>query len=519
MNFSNWTPAALLAGGCIALTPACTDLEEEPVGALSAETFGQTEAEFNAIVAGGYLDLFGLLGDHNSTWTLNEVSTDEILVPTRGADWFDGGTFVRLHTHTFEAGEGGLQNSWNDLFGGVATVNRLLEQLPQLNEELAPPFEAELRGLRAFYYWYLMDMWGNVPLITSFTGGEENPSTRPRAEIYDFLVAELEELIPLLPPEKRYARVTQDVARGILAKVYLGSNEYAGRDEVANAIPHLDAIIDGGQYALEPNYFDNFDVDNDNSGENMFVIPYDEVFTIPSANFNLAHMTLHYQSQVTFNATAQPWNGYAAVQEFYDSYQDEDLRKGQYGRQDVPGNFLAGPQYESDGVTPLIDAVNDGDPDGPEIVFTPEINELTPNAYRQAGARIFKYTYADGFTTELANDFPLLRYADILLMKAEALLRTGGDEEEALDLVNMVRSRAFGSDEFNFEEIDLDILFEERGREMFAEGYRRSDLIRFDKFKDPWFGKGVTDDDNLKLFPVPTQQLDVNPNLVQNPGY
>ena len=518
---------ALAIGGLCLLGPiGCTDLEEELVGGLPAGQFGQTESEFGAVVAGGYIDLFGLLGNHNGVWTANEVATDEVLVPTRGADWFDGGIFIRLHTHTFEPGDAPFANSWNKLFGGVATANRLLEQLPLLNAELAPPFEAELRGLRALYYYYLIDMFGNVPLITSFSGGEENPSTLSRAELYDWLTGELEEIIPTLPEEKRYARITRDVARTLLAKVYLNSEVYAGRNEVAQALPHLNAVIDGGRYRLESDYFANFSFDNEGSAENILVIPYDDVFVVPNNNFNLAHMTLHYASRESFNATAEPWNGYATLQEFYDSYDDTDSRKGEFGSRE-PGNFLAGPQTTADG-EPLIDASAEStDPDGNQIVFTPELNELGPNALRQAGARIYKWTYANGFTPELSNDWAIFRYADVLLMKAEALMRTTSeDNAEALELVNLIRDRAYDDTDEDGNEVDSDLdqltfetLLAERGREMFAECYRRSDLIRFGEFQRTWFGKDQESGEQYELFPIPTAQLDVNPNLRQNPGF
>ena len=225
-------------------------------------------------------------------------------------------------------------------------------------------------------------------------------------------------------------------------------------------------------------------------------------------------MTLHYSSQETFNLTFQPWNGYCTLQEFYNSYDDNDRRKGEYGNQQVRSNFHAGPQFKSDGVTPLIDSGFD-DPDGEHIVFTPEINEHSPGCYRQAGARVGKYQFSLGSTNNLNNDFPIFRFADILLAKAEALWNMNSGDADALALVNQVRQRA-GADAFT--ELTADNLLAERGREMFYEGWRRSDLIRFGQWTAEWDFKPASGD-HTTLMPIPANQIAANPNLQQNPGY
>ena len=235
----------------------------------------------------------------------------------------------------------------------------------------------------------------------------------------------------------------------------------------------------------------------------MFTLPYD---ANNGGGFNLAQMTLHYESQKTFDLVDQPWNGYAALEEFYNSYDDADLRKD---------NFIAGPQFASDGVTRLSDEAGyDGDPDGVEVDFTPSINELEPNAFRQAGARIGKFEFAIGAQPNLDNDFPIFRYADVILMKAEVRLRRG-DAAGGLAFVNQVRSRAGVP---AYTELTLDNLLAERGRELFAEGWRRSDLIRFNRFNAPWWEKPASAPTRNR-FPIPLNQRQSNPNLTQNPGY
>ena len=220
-------------------------------------------------------------------------------------------------------------------------------------------------------------------------------------------------------------------------------------------------------------------------------------------------MTLHYSSQLTFNLAQQPWNGYSSLEEFYNSFDANDTRIG---------SFLEGQQFASDG-TPLTDELFEADdPDGTNLNFTPQINMLTPNAWRQGGVRVGKWEYADGADASLSNDFPIFRYADVLLMKAEALWRMNNGDAMALSLVNDVRRRAFGDNSGDLVALTADELLAERGREMFAEGYRRQDLIRFGRFNDAWWEKPASAA-TKNIFPIPQPQRDVNPQLQQNPGY
>ncbi len=512
-----WKTAVCLSAALAIGLPGCTDLEEEAFGSLPSDQFGQTDEQFIAVLGAAYTSLYGLLGNHNSYWSLQEVSTDEAVIPTRGADWGDGGQWVRVHTHAMKPNEESINNAWNFLYTGVSTTNRLIEQLAELDSVRAVPFVNELRGLRALYYYCLVDMFGNVPLITKFAGSESNPTTTSRRDVYDYVVSELVTIIPTLDPAVNlttYGRMNQNAARMILAKMYLNSEVYTGTARYTEALQVLNELIDAGDYSLEGNYFANFNVANVKSREAIMAIPYDQVF---AQGFNLGQMTLHYQSQNTFGSVDQPWNGYATLQEFYNSYEDRDVRKGIPGDQQTRSNFLAGAQFAADGRTRLVDpAAEASDPDGKPLTFTPEINQLQPGAFRQAGARIAKFEYESGFRPSLNNDFPIFRYADALLMQAEALMRINGESNaDALVLVNEVRARSKAS---KLTALTYDVLLAERGREMFAEGYRRSDLIRLGKWTGTWWEKPASAD-FTKLMPIPTNQIAANPSLVQNPGY
>ncbi|MEO6038472.1 MAG: RagB/SusD family nutrient uptake outer membrane protein, partial [Saprospiraceae bacterium] len=241
------------------------------------------------------------------------------------------------------------------------------------------------------------------------------------------------------------------------------------------------------------------------SKEFILAVPFDEVF---AQGQNIAQMTLHYGSQATYNLAAQPWNGYCSLQDFYNLHDANDSRRV---------NFIVGPQFASDGVTPILDAsVEASDPDGPQLNFTPEINEIFPGALRQAGARIGKYEFKSGAQPNLSNDMPIFRYADILLTRAEALWRQSAGSADALMLVNQVRDRSLKNSPF--ASLTAQNLLDERGREMFYEGVRRQDEIRFGVYGNPTeFMPGSAK--TKELWPIPGPQINVNNNLVQNPGY
>jgi hypothetical protein len=342
--------------------------------------------------------------------------------------------------------------------------------------------------------------------------------------------------------------------QALLAKLYLNAKVYTGAEQNAKVIAACDEIINSGKYSLESNYFANFNVDNSNSKEFIFAIPYDKIFY---TGFNLVMQTLSYLNQQTYNLAAQPWNGFCTLEEFYNSYTDDDLRKGDAGTLEGPavkrGNFLAGYQYSSDGKlleddgfevpnlerqpAPLL-----GDPDGKIFNFgsigsgQPQINELGPQALRQAGVRVGKWEFEMGGLSDMSNDYVVFRYADVLLMKAEALWRSG-NEAAALVLVNQIRARAGVADLTTLDgklsfDLEGDVvpggeLFNELGRELAFEKSRRQSMIRWGVFTDiekwvlPHYNVGdvVVSGEHTNLFPVHKDKLAANPNLDQNPGY
>jgi starch-binding outer membrane protein, SusD/RagB family len=316
-----------------------------------------------------------------------------------------------------------------------------------------------------------------------------------------------------------------------LAKLYLNAQVYTGVAQWDKTIAACDAIINDNKYSLMANYRDNFVKENRNSTEAIWVIPYDE---IQATGFQLPHMTLHMGSQDTYKMGGQPWNGWASVQEFYQSYIDPTQNPGPQGTVvglDPKGtpttgtvdkrlvNFIVGPQLRSNG-SPLTDGAADAtDPDGAQIVFTPYMNELQPGAWRQSGARIGKYEFYTGMTGQLSNDYIIFRYSDVLLTKAEAVARKAANwnEPTALTIVNQIRTIHGGVTAYNT--MTAESFMAERGREMFFEATRRQDMIRFGTYNSAFRFHPADASNHVNLFPIPENVLNANKNLKQNPGY
>ncbi len=522
MTFKNLSriAGAFIATALFVPFQSCTDLEPEIYSNLTPENFPASNGDIVSSYLSVYTDLYGLM-NHGGYLSIQEISSDEMMIPQRGSDWFDGGIWLRTHQQTFDAQDGQYNGAWSFLYRGALKANQVIALInnSDLPEDQKAPRVAELRTLRAYFYYQLIDAFGAVPLITEDSDPtDQEPFATPRAEIYSFVIDELNAAAPNLGRATgalSYGKINYWVNRALASRFLLNAEVMTGTARWADAEAAADEVINGGEYMLTDNYFVNFDPDNDNgftgTSENMWVIPYDAPAV--AGGFNIPQMTLHYGSQPTFNLQDQPWNGYCTLQEFYNSYDDDDVRKGEYGNQQIRGNFLAGPQYLLDGETPVIDGSAD-DPGGVELVFTPEVNALEPNAYREAGARVFKFGYEIGSPSTIKNDFPLMRYAEVLMNKAEAMKRQGKGGHAIL--VNMVRTRA-GLEDMD-DDMSMDDLLAERGREFFFEITRRQDLIRFDRFTSAWFGKDQTPE-TAKLFPIPQPQLNANRNLVQNPGY
>lgn len=474
---------------------SCTDLNETVYDKIPEDVFPENETQSALRVIPAYKKLSVLIDDWGWWFWAQEVSSDAIVFPVRLTDWDDGGKWRVLHQHAWDNNTDAVNSMWFHLYEGVFEANKAIDELlPVADQESSKPALAKLRTLRAFYYYLLMDNYGDVPLVTSFFTAPSQPLKETRENIVAFLIEELNESAPYLPLKPLNFAVSKSLAYSILAKLYLNHEVYTGIPKWKEAEDYCDSIIDLNVYALEGHPLDPFKAKNDNSIENIFTIPFD---ADNLQGFRLHMRTLHYLSNQTFDMAAGPWNGFAATELQYNRYEDEDLRKE---------GFLVGPQFSSTGL-PLYDETAEA-----PLVFDPYIPAVVLDAsyslveIRMSGARVVKYEVEKGAKENLNNDFPLFRYADILLMKAEAMIRQGKNGDQ---YVNMIRNRANVAP---MSGVTLDMLLEERAREMFCEGHRRQDLIRFGKFLDPWWEKSASGEER-NLFPIPQWAIDSNPNL------
>lgn len=495
---------------CISIQ-SCTDSESIVHGEVTEDNFFQNEQQFNSALGNAYTSLYGYM-NNGGYFGVQEITSDEGVIPVRTNGWHDGGIWIELHTHNYTPDTPAINTTWNFCYSGINAANRVIFQLQEAGGggEQTDQFVAELKVLRALYYYFLVDTFGNVPIIDTFDVPEGfAPANNTRQEVYDFIEKEITENIDMLSKEvgqSTYGRMHYYAAQSLLAKLYLNAEIYTGTPQWSKVVEATNEIINSGQYSLAADFFDNFATENSGSPENIFSIPYDHVF----AQGNNIHIySWHYANQQTHNLASQPWNGFSTYESFYNSFEDNDVRKG---------SFLVGPQTTPSGEPAVDPAVEPEDPDGKQVVLTPEFNTIfQPGALKQSGARVGKYEVALGSTANLDNDVPIFRYGDILLMKAEALWRMDPDDPEALRLVNMIRKRA---DVDPFNSLSADKLLAERGREMFVELYRRQDQIRFETYTEGnWDFKDPDQSNHVKLFPIPQDQLDANPNLKQNPGY
>ncbi|HWB27277.1 MAG TPA: RagB/SusD family nutrient uptake outer membrane protein [Chitinophagaceae bacterium] len=535
----------ILLAGLLITGASCTKLDENQYlyDRVTGDQFGTTNLELSSLVGAAYSNLAGI-GGNNHYIPLNEVTTDEMVVPTRGADWGDGGHWVRLKTHTYNSTDPTPGNGWSFCYTGVSTCNRLIATLASLNSDQAKAYIAELKVLRAVYYYWLLDWYGNVPLSIDYADTKP-PTNATRQEVYDFIEKELTENAPLLPKTgpndaSTYGRVNYYTAYACLAKLYLNAKVYTGTAHYDKAIAACDEIINSGKYSLAANYVDNFVPNNQASPEFIFAIPFDHVHF---GGFNMGMMTLSYLNQGTYNINAQPWNGFATVSEFYNSYIDPAQNPGPQGTvvgldpkgtpitgtidKRAQANFIVGPQYDSKGNRLLDGGADATDPDGPPLTFTPYINQLEPQAWRQSGARIGKWQFYSGMTSNLDNDFAIFRYADILLTKAEAVARQNNNWSDpvTMAIINQIRVQHGGVSPL--PSLDAKSFLAERSREMFGEAWKRQDMIRFGTYNDAYLFHNADPADqlgpnginHLNIFPIPNTQIDANHNLKQNPGY
>ena len=472
-----------------------------------------------------------LLNPFTDVITLSEIPPDELIAPTRATDWDDNGAWRQLHQHTWTPDHQYVAGCFNDLSGVVYAATDILRYNPSKEQE------ALVRFYRALAMYWQLDLFDQVPYRDPGEITLEQARVRKGLEAFEYIISELNAIADHLPDEPT-TKPNKNALKVLLMKCYLNKGVYANRQspsfdisDMNKVIKLADEIINSNKYQLANNYFDNFAPDND-------VIGTENIFTeenIPGVNLDQGgNYLLYYTLTVMhYNSTTGGFNGWTTLSDFYDLFEEKDIRKGQaYSYDGAPPNpgsrinqgFLVGQQYNLFDDSPLYD--RKGNP----LIFTREVKIIEPGKnYEVTGIRPQKYPFdwKSVFATQspnIGNDWVYFRLADVLLMKAEAILRGGAPTpagpygSTALEIVNYLRTHP-SRNASQLTAIDLNILLDERGRELWLECWRRQDLIRFGKFLAPIQEKEYISDPRNLLFPIPNQQIGVNKKLTQNPGY
>ncbi|GGE47658.1 putative outer membrane starch-binding protein [Pedobacter psychrotolerans] len=524
-----------IAGTILTLSvlSSCHKLDLKVETQLTPETFPQTDQHFIQLTGQVYVQLRQNWG--TDYFFMQSLSTDESIMPARGGNWYDGGRFEQHHKHTWDKDNGHVNSGWSWLSGTISKANQslfLLESAPASSGKVAAV--AELRATRALAFFMMMDLWGNIPIVTSF-GETTSPETKSRTEVFNFIEAELKDVLPNLSittGATTYGRPTKYTAYAILAKMYLNAEVYTGTARYNEAAAMCDAIISatGTPFSLETDYHKMFFIDNGSQiKEFIFAIPYDPGFS--NGYMFYARYSLPRSLQAKYSLKHTPSAPMSTLPEYYANFNDpNDKRNAQW---------ITGPQFKFDGspVTVLTtkkgyDQFYTGSDGGDTLTY--KVN-IMPNVTLRDASRPFDagndeiawnmgyrnnkfYCDSTSSNRNQNNDVPIFRYADILLMKAEANLRgaipTLG--QTALSLVNQVRAARTTSPAW--AAVTLEDLYKERCREMAWECWHRNDMIRFGKFEGKWGFK--TDAQTFhRLMPIPASAMILNPKLKQNPGY
>ena len=540
--------AALSMTSCLDEHPK-DQLDEDAIYGSASDIYINAVASLYNYI-GGANESEGIQGTCRGIYDYNTLTTDEAMIPIRGGDWYDGGLWNAMYQHRWSADDQSLYDTWKYLYKVIVLANKSLDIISNKSALLSAAqqeeYRAEIRAIRAMFYYYAMDMFGRVPLVLS--SAEQLHSSlfqgqTDRSSIFQFVFQELQQVLPSLPDQHSnkegnyYGRITQPVVNFLLAKLALNAEIYMYDDwtqgyasrpkgsDIHFSVPASDASSHDGDkelnawetciyycdklaeegYVLESDDAFNFSTHNETSKENIFTIPMDK--NIYTNQFHYLFRSYHYTHGGVLGWGSE--NGTCAT--------ISTMKANHYGEADEDArckmNFVAG-VVKVDGHELLMD-------NGKPLEYQPfEVAQNLTNSkfIKTAGARMAKYevdrtSYMDGKLQ--SNDIVLFRYADALLMKAEAKVRNGenGDEE-----LNRIRARVG----MPYRKATLDNILEERLLELVWEGWRRQDLIRFGKFtgaydlRTPLQGEssGYT-----TVFPIPQKCIDLNSELVQNKGY
>ncbi len=539
----------LLAGLGFILTNSCTKLDEKVYDNIILEKTKFTKKDIPNIIAPAYISLRDVYWGWNGLFDISEECADLIVTPGRENGW--GDLYIDMHKHTWNSYIEHGANLWRNSFTGINNINRAIEFLDKIKGEgdNFDNYYAELRGLRAYYYYLLLDHFRNVPIVTKYTFPKGwLPDQNTGQEVYDFVESELKEVMPQLSEDNNtntYGRFTKWAAKMVLAKLYLNAEVYVGVPKWNDAKAQVQEVIASNKFKRADNYADPFLAENAGSVEQIFSIPFDEVHA-PGSYY--PYKTLAPEGRATYNLS-DAWGGSCGIPQFFDTYDPDDSR--------LKACWLSGLQFSYTGDTikwNTSDSINGKlVPVIKPLVYTKYLTDINKTKMNE-GYRFVKYEIRVGLQGNQGNDVPLFRFTDALMIQAECLLRTGNADSAAL-IVTQIRNRAFktnlskatvtGSDlqqdskynygayVYNVKDSTVTItksandnapiqygrFLDELAWEFVGEHHRRQDLVRFGVFtKKSWYAHKPNGDYRV-LFPIPQEQMNTNSKLKQNQGY
>ncbi|MCP9766490.1 RagB/SusD family nutrient uptake outer membrane protein [Lacihabitans sp. LS3-19] len=524
-NLKNISKIGLLAVGLVVSQSCVNDLDRTPFIEVTSATVYTDPANYKQILAkmyAGYAvsgqqgpdgkpDISGIDEGFSTYlrqyWKAQELTTDEAVI-----GWNDG-NLRDYHDMDWTSSNEFVTAMYNRIYYQITLTNEFIRETTDAklkDRGISAPeiltYRAEARFLRALSYFHALDMFGNVPFVTEADAvGSFTPKQTTRAELFAYIESELKAIDADLaaPKTNEYGRADKAAAWTLLAKLYLNAQVYTGTAKNNETLEYCNKIIGAG-YTLDAKYATLFLADNDKSKEVIFPITFDGTRTKTWGGMTfLVHAPVGGSMNPAEFGINGGWGGIRTTKSFVQKYSDIT------GATDQRATF-----YTKDQNLDIDDIFKFAD--GYAIT-----------KYKNVTSSGAKGSDIEGNFPD--TDFPMFRLADVYLMYAEAVLRggTGGTTAEAVSYINKLRERAYGNTSGNITNIDLNFVLDERARELYWEGHRRTDLIRFGKFSGgtylwPWKGAvkdGKAVPEYLNLFPIPSSDIVANPNLKQNTGY
>ena len=533
--FKAITPLALAAVVGLQLT-SCTDMIDESIKDPQTNTVldkdGLLAKIYSSMVLTGQKGSDGnadmkQFDEGNSSMYRRVFEANEMCADESIWTWQNDAGIPELTNISWNSSHGYNELTYYRLAYNITLCNHYLEATDGASDATTCQYRAEVRFIRALMQYYFIDLYGKMPYTTTVSA--DYPLEKGGQELFDIIVAELEsitnsdskeQLLDFAGDDANYGRADKVAAKLLLARLYLNAKVYTGTEQWAKAKEQCEAIMNSGHFHLTPTYAQNFAIHNEGSTEAILAIPYSSIYT--SHTFYPFVLTLNEDIFPAYNITAGTWNGtHMGQPDFMARYDANDTRK--------TDTWLFGDIYDSNGQRVMVD---DLDAQGKPIKLPYSLLDTPiPEDHfgrgldRMEGARFIKWPYqTDGsltsYSVDMENDFILMRYADVVLMYVECLLRDNkAVDAAAVPEFQQIRTRA-GLAPIAAADLNLDSFFEERQKEMALEGWVHNDLVRFDKYLEAWWAKPADSDPGHILLPIPEDKRSANPNLnPQNPGY